>query len=117
MGASPEQQERTAFARNLIDEFTRDGFFDKDQIRENVRSEYRAQFGMELGRNYHNILREYEESRKAPHFDDSARGLSACVSIMADHMEAIKNGHPSPYTKEEVEEARTNYRELKKGKR
>jgi hypothetical protein len=64
-----------------------------------------------------NILREYEESRKAPHFDDSARGLSACVSIMADHMEAIKNGHPSPYTKEEVEEARTNYRELKKGKR
>ena len=32
---------------------------------------------------------------------------------MADHMEAIKNGHPSPYTKEEVEEARTNYRELK----
>ncbi len=107
MGASPEQQERTAFARNLIDEFTRDGFFDKDQIRENVRSEYRAQFGMELGRNYYNILREYEESRKAPHFDDSARGLSACVAIMADHMEAIKKrasislykrgGRRSPY--------------------
>lgn len=117
MPPSPEQQQRTAFVRNLIDELTRDGKHEKE-MREIVKKEYEDEFNLKLGRNYYYVLDDYMKSRRIQTDDDDwTKAVKACKYIIAERMEAIKEGYPSPYSKEDADEAKSTLRELYKNHR